>query len=313
MEQNNGFFQFINDILNYNILPLGDVKITLLSLIYLIVFGVLLIWLSSKIRDFLTSRILSKTHLDTGAQVAIGTITRYAILFLGFLVVMQTVGIDLTTLNVLAGAVGIGVGFGLQNIASNFISGLIILFERPVKVGDRIEVGTIAGKVTSVGARSTIVKTKDNISIIIPNTKLIAENVVNWTYDSHSPRVAFDINVRVTADSDVNLVRKLLLEAAVENQNVLADPVPIVLLKNFEGGAINMDLSVWARTKLQTKLHLRGKMISDLNFAVYDKFKQHGVEFYVSDSSSGKTSAAANSSIPNEPSPEESADSEKVN
>lgn len=313
MEQNSGFFEFINQILNYNILPIGDAKITLLSLFYLVVFLIVLFWASSRLRDFLTNRVLAKTNLDSGAQLAIGTITRYFILFLGFLVIMQTVGIDLTTLNVLAGAVGVGIGFGLQNIASNFISGLIILLERPIKVGDRIEVGAIAGKVTSVGARSTIVKTKNNISIIIPNTKLISENVVNWTYDSHSLRVGFDVNVRVTADSDVNLVRELMLETAAQNADVLQDPAPTVMLRNFEGGAINMDLSVWSRTKLQSKLHLKGKLVSDLNYAVHDKFKQHGIEFYVSDSSSGKTSTTGVPPTTPPSSESEAENSEKVN
>jgi small-conductance mechanosensitive channel len=109
----------------------------------------LLFYLSSKLKNILVERVLGRTHLDLGARLAIGTIVRYLLLLVGFLIILQTIGINLTTLNVLAGAVGIGVGFGLQNVASNFISGLIILFERPVKVGDRIEVDGINGKVTS--------------------------------------------------------------------------------------------------------------------------------------------------------------------
>src|SRR5690606_14357304 len=127
-------------ILNYNIFALGDAKITPLSILYTLLLTAALIYLSSKLKGLLISRLLRRTNLDAGAQDAIGTITRYLILFVGFLIILQTVVINLTTLNVLAGAVGIGVGFGLQNIANNFISGLIILLERPIKVGDRIEV-----------------------------------------------------------------------------------------------------------------------------------------------------------------------------
>jgi small-conductance mechanosensitive channel len=274
MEQNTGFYQFINDVLNYNILPLGDVKITLLSLIYVSVFGVLLIWLSSKIRDFLITRILSRTSLDSGAQVAVGTITRYVILFLGFLVVMQTVGIDLTTLNVLAGAVGIGIGFGLQNVASNFIAGLIILFERPVEVGDRIEVDGHNGKVISIGARAAIIRTNDNVSIIVPNSKFITENVVNWTLDNNNPRVRFRIPVGVAYNTDIDLMENLLLTIAAENADVLKEPAPSVRLREFGDNALNFELWVWSKAKV----HRKAAFISDLNFAILKKFRAHNIE-----------------------------------
>ena len=164
-------------LLNYNLFALGDAKITPLSIIYLILLSAALIYISRKLKNLLITRLLQRTSLDTGAQQAIGTITRYLVLFIGFLIILQTVGINLTTLNVLAGAVGIGIGLGLQNIANNFISGLIILFERPIKVGDRIEVAKVHGQVTAIGARSTRIKTNDNISIIVPNSKFISENV----------------------------------------------------------------------------------------------------------------------------------------
>ena len=287
MQQTNGLIDFVMRILNYNLFPLGEAKITLLSFIYLIVFSILLFWVSRKLRDLLTNRILARTHLDIGAQTAIGTITRYFILFLGFLVIMQTVGINLTTLNVLAGAVGIGVGFGLQNVASNFISGLIILFERPVKVGDRIEVGKVTGKVVSIGARSTIVKTNDNISIIVPNSKFIAENVVNWTYDTRAPRVRFRVPVRVTYDSDIKLVEKLMLDVGKENEDVLQDPAPAVRLKDFADGAISLELWVWSKAKL----HRKGVLISDLNFAILAKFREHGIDLYSPNDSSTDTTS----------------------
>ncbi len=131
------------EILNYNLFALGDAKITPLSILYILLFAATLIYLSNKLKRLLVTRLLAKTSLDRGAQQAIGTITRYVVMFVGFLIIFQTIGIDLTTLNVLAGAIGIGVGFGLQNIANNFISGLILLIERPIKIGDRVEVGGV--------------------------------------------------------------------------------------------------------------------------------------------------------------------------
>ena len=268
------FLDYFSRILHYNLFPLGEAKITPLSLIYVIGFTVLLFWASKKLRDLMTARLLSKTHLDIGAQQAIGTVSRYAILFLGFLVILQTVGINLTTLNVLAGAVGIGVGFGLQNVASNFIAGIIILFERPVKIGDRIEVDGSDGKVVSVGARSTVVKTNDNITIIIPNSKLITEDVINWTYDSRNPRIRLRVPVGVSYDSDVNLVKRLLCEVGTENPDVLQEPAPTVRLLEFGDNSLNFELWVWSKAKL----HRKTVLLSDLNFAIWDKFKANNIE-----------------------------------
>lgn len=260
------------ELLNYNLFALGDARITPLSILYLVLFAFLLIYLSSKLRDLLIAKLLKRTAIDKGAQAAIGTIARYVILVVGFLIIIQSVGIDLTTLNVLAGAVGVGVGFGLQNIANNFISGLIILFERPIKVGDRIEVDDINGEVVAVGARSTSIKTNDNITIIVPNSKFISENVTNWSFGDDIIR--FRIPVGVSYDSDVDQVRDLLLEVAAENEDVVKDPEPAVFLKEMADNSINFELLAWSRTKL----HRPGRFRSELNFAVIRKLREHNIE-----------------------------------
>jgi small-conductance mechanosensitive channel len=265
------YLEPIRDVLNYTIFTLGEARITPLSIIYLVVLLILLFVVSNKLKNFLVERLLGRTKLDLGARQAIGTITRYLILFVGFLIILQTVGINLTTLNVLAGAVGIGVGFGLQNIASNFISGLIILFERPVQVGDRIEVENVNGKVISIGARSTIVRTNDNITIIVPNSKFISENVINWSFEG---KVRFRIPVGVGYNADINLAKKLLLRVAEENGDVLKEPKPSVRLIQFGESAIDLELWVWSKEKLQRK----AAFTSDLNFAIWEKFRANNVE-----------------------------------
>lgn len=262
----------IFNILNYQIFSLGEARITPLNIIYLLLLTVVLFWLSNKLKRILVDKVLTKTPLDIGAQQAVGTITRYLILLVGFLVILQTVGINLTTLNVLAGAIGLGVGFGLQNIASNFISGLIILFERPVKVGDRVEVGDIDGRVMAIGARSTRIRTNDNVTIIVPNSKFIEDNVINWTFENNIIR--FRIPVGVAYDSDLNKVKKLLLEVAAANRDVLKDPAPAVRLKEFGDSSVNLELWVWTKEKLQRK----SVMFSDLNFAIWNKFSEHEIE-----------------------------------
>jgi len=177
VERLQSWFGYIKGVLDFPILKLGEAQITVWTVVCFIVLLVGLFYVAGKMRKVLVGRVLSRSRLDLGAQQAIGSITRYVVLLVGLLIILQTVGINLTTLNVVAGAVGIGIGFGLQNIASNFVAGLIILFERPIKIGDRIEVGAIEGQVISVGARSTTVVTNDNIAIIVPNSKVVTENV----------------------------------------------------------------------------------------------------------------------------------------
>ena len=272
MERLQSWFGYIKGILDFPILKLGEAQITVWTVLCFIVLLIGLFYVAGKMRKVLVGRVLSRSRLDRGAQQAIGSITRYVVLLVGLLIILQTVGINLTTLNVVAGAVGIGIGFGLQNIASNFVSGLIILFERPIKIGDRIEVGGIEGQVISVGARSTTVVTNDNIAIIVPNSKVVTENVVNWSYTDATVR--FKIPVNVGYGSDVRLVEKLLLEVASENPDVLEDPEPGVRFLAFASSGLNFELRAWSRTLV----HRKGKLISSLNFAIHDKFQQHQIE-----------------------------------
>ncbi|MEP7336615.1 MAG: mechanosensitive ion channel domain-containing protein [Acidobacteriota bacterium] len=272
METIQGWLNWVMSVLDLPILKLGETQVTLWSLLYLILLLFLLFFLAGKFRRLLVDRVLVKSNLDTGAREAIGAITRYLVLFVGILVVLQTVGINLTTLNVIAGAVGIGVGFGLQNIASNFISGLIILFERPIKIGDRIEVNDVDGDVIDIGARSTTVVTNDRIAIIVPNSKFITESVVNWNHTDS--RVRFHIPVGVAYGSDVRQVEKLLREVAAETPDVLNDPAPSVWFRSFGDSSLEFELLAWN----SSLLHRKGQFISNLNFAIYDKFKEHGIE-----------------------------------
>ncbi|HJV35922.1 mechanosensitive ion channel family protein [Geomonas sp.] len=262
----------LKDIFTWPLFSVGKgQEVTVLTLVYLIIFSVLLFYLSAKLRRWTEEKLLTRTRLDLGARQAVGAILRYLIVIIGFLVILQTAGIDLTTLNVLAGAVGIGAGFGLQNIVSNFISGLIIMFERPIKVGDRIVVGEIEGDVISIGARSVEVVSNDNITIIVPNAKFITENVINWSHNER--RVRFRIPVTVAYDSDVHLVERLLLEAAAKDENVLDKPEPSVRLMEFGGNGLRFELRAWSTTLIQRK----GLLVSSLNFAILELFRSHGI------------------------------------
>jgi len=264
--------QLLDSLSTLPILKLGGHQLTLGTLIFLLVLFVLLIFLTGRFRRLLVRRLLSRSRLDASAREAVGSLFYYGVIAIGALMILQTAGIDVTTLNVVAGAFGIGVGFGLQNIASNLVSGLIILIERPVKIGDRIEVGAVEGDVVEIRARSTTVVTNDNIAIIIPNSKLISENVVNWSYND--AKVRFNIPVTVAYDSDVRLVEQTLLEVAAENPDVLKDPAPGVRFMAFGDNGLKFELRAWSTTLM----HRRGKLVSSINFAIYNRFRQRGIE-----------------------------------
>ena len=260
------------NLLNYSLFTLGQARITPLTILYLVVLAALLIYLSNRLKGLLITRLLGRTRLDVGAQQAIGTIFRYLILFVGVLIILQTVGIDLTALNVIAGAVGIGIGFGLQNIANNFISGLIILIERPIKVGDRIEVDDVNGHVVAIGARSTRIKTNDNITIIVPNSKFISENVINWSFESGMIR--FKIPVNVAYSSDVDDVTDTLIKVARENDDVANEPPPSVRLLRFDDNALYFELRAWSRARLNRP----GLFTSNMNYEIIRKFREKNIE-----------------------------------
>jgi len=271
MESIKAILTRLKGFLETPLFKLGETQITLLSVAYFFLLLILLIYISGKGKN-LVNRVLARRGVALGIREATGSIVRYLMLFIGLLVILQTVGIDLTALSILTGAVGLGIGFGLQNIASNFISGIIILFERPVRIGDRIAVGDVEGDVVRIGARSTTVLTNDNIDIIIPNSKLITENVVNWTHSER--KVRFRIPVTVASNVDIRKVEQALLEAAKNVPEVLETPEPGVRFLEFGQNGLEFELRAWTTTLV----HRRGKFTSEMNFAIYDKLKEHEIE-----------------------------------
>ena len=193
-------------------------------------------------------------------------------IIIGAFIIIQNVGINLGSLNVLAGALGVGIGFGLQNIANNFISGLIILFERPIKVGDRIEVGSVQGDVIKVSARATTVNTNDNISIIVPNSEFINQRVINWSHNDRSIR--FHVPVGVSYNEDPAKIKKILLSVAEKNSDVLKRPAPDVLFVEYADSSLNFDLMIWTSTYINKPTVLK----SQLYYEIFERFKEHGVE-----------------------------------
>src|SRR5437016_3282140 len=252
--------------------PLPAVSLSLLQIFLLVALLVAVFWISSRTKRFLFNRFLVNSGLDRALQYAIAQIISNVVLVVGVLIVLENTGIHLGALAVFAGAVGVGVGFGLQNIASNFISGLVILAERPITIGDRVEVAGIAGQVEHIRARSTVIRTNDNIMMIVPNTKFIDSPVTNWTYGDR--RVRFRIPVSVGYGSDIVKVRDTLLAVAGENRHTLKEPRPSVFLENFGENAIDFKLVVWSSEMSARPSHYR----SDINFAIAAKFREAGIQ-----------------------------------
>jgi small-conductance mechanosensitive channel len=241
------------------------------KLILLATLLALLLYFNRRFTRWIVESVLARRHLDIGVRQAVGTLVKYAIATLGVVVILQAVGIDLSAVTVLAGALGVGLGFGLQNVASNFVSGLIILFERPIKVGDRIEVGGVSGEVRRIGARATTMVTEENIAVIVPNSQFITERVTNWSHTG--PLTAFLVHVRVSWQADADLVRRLLLEVATEHANVLSEPAPEVELRDLWSG-MQFVLQVWSTEYLQGE----GRLKSELNFAIRKRLREHDID-----------------------------------
>lgn len=247
-------------------------KVRLFDLIRLSFMFFLLVWFTRKLKPVFVHQVLSKYSSDIGVSQSIGTIVQYLVIIIGGFFIVQASGISLGSLNVLAGALGVGIGFGLQNIANNFISGLIILFERPIKVGDRIEVGSVQGDVTKVSARATTVNTNDNISIIVPNSEFISQRVINWSHNDRSIR--FHVPVGVSYNEDPAKIKKILLSVAENHSDVLKKPAPEVLFVEYGDSSLNFDLMIWTSTYINRPIVLK----SQLYYEIFEKFKEHNVE-----------------------------------
>jgi small-conductance mechanosensitive channel len=256
---------------DFQLMTIGNAQITVSSLVKLAVSGWILYLVAGKLSRLTLSRLLAHTHMDEGQRQATIGLVHYTVLIVGAVLILQNAGINLTAFAVVASALGVGVGFGLQNIISNFISGLIIMMERPIQVGDRIELAGVEGLVHSIGARRTTVVTPDKTVILVPNQRFITDNVTNYVFLDKSIRLR--IPVSVAAGSDVRLVERLLLEAAGRAE-VHTEPKPEVAMTAMSGSAIGLELWVWYDGQALTKQ----QVLSRLYFSISDLLAENGVK-----------------------------------
>ena len=259
-----------NDVLGFRIAG-GSAGVTLGGVLGF--FAILLIGygISSSVRFLLREELLSHFHLSRGLPELISSMLHYVLLLLVFFLAVNTGGVELNKFTVLTGALGVGVGFGLQNIVNNFVSGLILQFERPIHIGDVLDIDNTTGKVTRIGIRSSTIKTFQGAEVIIPNANFISGKVINWTLSESLRRV--ELPVGVAYGSDAKLVSKLLEQAATVHESVLTSPAPAVYFKEFADSSLNFELQFWVMQESNTV-----KVKSEVALAVMDLLDQAGIE-----------------------------------
>ena len=261
----------IANSLTAELIPLGNQSYSTLDLLVLILLLAVVVIAARNVQRLLRSRVLSLTGLDRSTQATIAVIANYTFMFVSMLVLLQLWGLDISSLTVFAGVLGVGVGLGLQGIAKEFVSGLVLIFERPVQVGDFIEVGDMAGTVENINLRSTEILTIDRISVIFPNSRLLEAEVVNWSHGNPISRLR--IPLHVAYGSSLKQVRASLLQAAREHPDVLQMPPPSVLFQGFGESGLSFDLLVWIG---EPRKQFRIK--SELYFRIDELFRDRHVE-----------------------------------
>jgi potassium-dependent mechanosensitive channel len=249
----------------------GRITVSASSLLLGVLVVLITIFLSRWASSLLDRRLANRRHLDPGLRYTICRLAKYVVVTIGMLAALrQAFGIDLTSIAVIFTALSVGIGFGLQYIAADIASGFILLFERPVRIGDRITIGEDEGDVQSINLRTTVVTTNDRIAIIVPNSKLVGQRVVNWSYGD--PRARIAIPIGVADDSDIELVTATLIRAAEGVSNVLDEPKPRVQFLKFGDYSLDFRLLVWTN---QPRRHVQIR--SDINYRIARLFRERSI------------------------------------
>jgi small-conductance mechanosensitive channel len=266
-----GWLPTVLEALDGMAVQMGGSRISVLAVIKLIMAVILLWVLALWLARLIENRLSRADYVSASMQVALVKLSKFVLLVLAFLLALNMVGIDLTALTVFGGALGVGLGFGLQRIASNFISGFIVLFDRSIRPGDVITIGDKFGWVQELRARYVVVKDRDGVERLIPNETFITNEVINWSYSD--PNVRLKIPVSISYDNDPEQALALLREAAISSPRVLADPAPATRLMAFGDNGIQLELRVWIADPEAGLASVR----SEINLAIWRGFKEAGI------------------------------------
>ncbi|MDX1520232.1 MAG: mechanosensitive ion channel [Anaerolineae bacterium] len=260
----------LDDVLQWSFTPRQDIKVTLGSILTGLAMLAIFFVLARAARQYLERIFLPQLNISPALTQALSTMVTYLVIFVGTLVVLNVMGINLTTLTVILGGLSVGLGFGLQEIVTNFISGIILTFEQSIGPGDVLKIDDTIGVVQRINTRSMIIRTRDDIEFIVPNSKFLTETVTNLTRTQHMVRVR--ISVGVTYRADPREVKKALLEAA-DHPRVLKQPAPNVQFMDFGESSLNFDLLVWTNDVARIV-----PLSSELRFNIWDALKAHNIE-----------------------------------
>ena len=252
-------------------ITLGDLRLSALGVVKGLISAGVLLWVAAALSRFLEQRLRQTKNLTPSIQVLSAKLAKVLLFTFAILAVLSTVGIDLTAFAVFGGAIGVGIGFGLQKVVSNLISGVILLLDRSIKPGDVIEVGQTYGKINSLGARYASVVTRDGMEYLIPNEDLITQRVVNWSFSN--PQIRLRVPIGIAYDADVNLAIELAMEAARETKRVLADPAPNCLMTGFGESSIDLELRFW----IEDPENGAGNMRSAVLLKIWEKYQEHKI------------------------------------
>jgi len=258
--------------LNDLALTVGTLRLSVLLVIKAVLIIAILLWIARSLGLVIDRRLQQLATLSPSVRALTGNLVRIALISLALLIGLNTVGIDLTAFAVFSGAIGVGIGFGLQKVVSNFISGIILLLERSIKPGDVIEVGSTFGSVTYLGARYASVRGRDGKEYLIPNENLITNQVVNWSYSSSLVRL--DVQFGVAYASDLHAIRELAIKVARRTKRVVASPAPLCHVTGFGDSAVNMLVRFWIEDPENGVTNIKG----DVLLGLWDAFHEHQIE-----------------------------------
>lgn len=250
----------------------GDLDLSVLALVQALLYLAVLLWVASLLSQFVEDRLAKATSLTPSVAVLTGKLFRIFLFVAAFFFAISSVGIDLTVFAVFGGALGVGLGFGLQKVVSNFVSGIILLLDKSIKPGDVISVGDTYGWVKSLNARYVSLDTRDGIEHLIPNEDLIVQRVENWSYSNS--RIRLRVPVGIHYKSDVRLAIEQCIEAAASNPRVLTDPPPQCLLRGFGDSSVDLEIRMWVNDPQNGLSNVKSQVLLE----VWDRFHQHGIE-----------------------------------
>ena len=257
--------KYVWNLLSTPLFELGNSQISVVSL-FVVLLILVVFFVISKIIERAVGNMLKNKSIDPGIKGSIERFSKYLTVTVGVFVAVDTIGISLTSIAAVGAVLMVGIGFGLQNIAQNFISGIIILLERPIKQGDIVFVGGVSGKVRDIRVRSTIIETRDDVAIIVPNSQFIAEQVINDSFSGHKIRKT--LKVGVAYGSDVEKVTQILMKIANEHKEVLKDPGSKVLFMDFGNSSLDFELRFWV-----SELWATDAILSDIRYAIDREFR----------------------------------------